>query len=127
MNKRTISAVAVGIIMYALLIALASAQRDLTLAQLVLMLATPFAIGFLSGGIKKGLTLGFLISLVMLTAEVIIIQNGVFADPNVALTVILLMALPFALISAGIGAAGGFAGKNCSRDNGHYIQCRDAR
>lgn len=111
MNKRTISAVAVGIIMYALLIALAYAQRDLTLAQLVLMLATPFVIGFLSGGIKKGLMLGFLISLVMFTIEVMVIQQGILADVNVALTVIIMMVLPLVLISAGLGAVGGFAGK----------------
>ncbi len=111
MNIRTISAVVAGIIMYVLIIALASVQRDLTGPQLVLMLATPFVIGFLSGGVKRGLMFGFLIPFIMLIAEGVILQPGAFADPNVAMAVILMMALPFALISAGLGAAGGFLGR----------------
>ena len=111
MNMKTVSAVVVGIAMYVLLIVLASIQRDLTLAQLVLMLATPFVIGFLSGGVKKGLMLGFLISFVMLIVEVVVLQSGRFADLNVVVATVLMMALPFGLISAGLGAAGGFVGK----------------
>lgn len=111
MNMRTVSAIVVGIIMYALVIVLASVQRDLTGAQLILMLAAPFVIGFLSGGVKKGLMLGFLVSFVMLIVEGLVLQSGAFADPNVAMAIIIMMALPFALISAGLGAAGGFIGK----------------
>jgi len=111
MNARIVFASIVGILMYALVIVLASIQGDLTGPQLVLMLATPFVIGFLSGGVKRGLLLGFLIPFIMLIAEGVTLQPGAFADPNVAMAVILMMALPFALISAGLGAAGGFLGR----------------
>ena len=111
MNTRTVSAIVVGIVMYALVIVLASIQRDLTITQLALMLATPIVIGLLSGAVKKGLMLGFLISFVMLIVEGVVLQPGAFSNPNVAMTIIVMMALPLALISAGLGAAGGFLGK----------------
>jgi hypothetical protein len=96
--------------MYALVIVLAYIQRDLAGAQLILMLATPFVVGFLSEGAKRGLLLGFLISFVMLIVEEVVLQPAAFADPNVVMAIILMMALPFALISAGLGVAGGFVG-----------------
>ena len=111
MNRRTIFAVVVGVIMYSLLIVLASIQKDLTGAQLILMLATPFVIGFVAVGVKKGLMLGFLVSFVMLIVEIVVIQPGAFANPNVAAAIILMMAMPWALISTGLGALGGFLGK----------------
>ena len=104
----TISAIATGIMMYLLIIALVYVQRDLMGSQLVFMLTTPFVIGFLSGGVKRGLLLRFLIPFIMLIVKEVALQSGAFADPNVAMTVILIMALPFALISTGLGAAGGF-------------------
>ncbi len=110
MKLRTLSAIVVGIVMYALVIVLASIQKDLTLPQLILMLATPFVIGFLAGGVKNGLIFGFIVSFVMLIVEAVVLQPSAFADPNRAMATILMMALPFGLISAGLGAAGGFAG-----------------
>ena len=107
MDKKIIYALIVGIVMYLLLIYLAYVQRDLTGSQLVLMLATPFVVGFLSGGVKKGLVIGFGVSFVMLLLEVMVIQWGAFTDPNVVMAIIVMMVLPFALISAGGGAAGG--------------------
>jgi uncharacterized membrane protein len=111
MKLRTLSAIAVGIVMYAFVIVLASAQKDLTLPQLILMLATPFVIGFLVGGVKNGLIFGFIISFVMLIIEAVVLQPSAFSDPNRAMATILMMALPFGLISAGLGAAGGLAGR----------------
>jgi mannose/fructose/N-acetylgalactosamine-specific phosphotransferase system component IIC len=111
MKMRIVSAILVGIVLYAIVIVLASIQRDLTLPQLILMLITPFVIGFLAGGVKNGLILGFTVPFVMLIVEVAVLQPGVFSDPNVALAAVLMTALPFGLISAGLGAAGGFAGR----------------
>ena len=111
MDKKIIYALIVGIVMYLLLIYLAYVQRDLTGSQLVLMLATPFVVGFLSGGVKKGLVIGFGVSFVMLLLEVMVIQWGAFTDPNVVMAIIVMMVLPFALISAGLGTAGGLLGR----------------
>lgn len=111
MKLRTVSAIVVGIVMYAFVIVLASVQKDLTLPQLILMVATPLVIGFLVGGVKNGLIFGFFIPFVMLIVEAVVLQPSAFADPNRAVTTILMMALPFGLISAGLGAAGGFAGR----------------
>jgi uncharacterized membrane protein len=96
--------------MYALVIVLASGQRDLTLPQLILMLATPFVIGFLAGGVKKGLVFGFIVPFVMLVVEAVVLQPGTFTDPNVAMAAVIMMALPFGLLSTGLDAAGGYAG-----------------
>ena len=115
MKMRNISAIIVGIVMYALVIVLAYIQKDLTFPQLILMLATPFVIGFLSGGAKDGLILGFIVPFVTIIVEVFILQPGVFANPNVALATVIMMALPWGLISAGLGAAGGFAGRKAFR------------
>jgi uncharacterized membrane protein len=111
MKLRDVSAIVVGLVMYALVIVLASVQRDLTFPQFILMLVTPFVIGFLVGGVKKGLIFGFIIPFVMLIVEAVILQSGAFADPNTALATVLMLALPFGLISAVLGAAGGFAGR----------------
>lgn len=108
---KVVAAALIGIVLYAFVIVLASIQRDLTLPQLILMLAAPFVIGFVAGGVKKGLMLGFIIPFVMLIVEAIVLQPGAFADPNVAMAAIIMTALPFGLISAGLGAAGGFAGR----------------
>jgi uncharacterized membrane protein len=110
MKLKTLSAIVIGIVMYALVIVLASVQKDLTLPQLILMLATPFVIGLLAGGVKNGLIFGFVISFVMLIVEAVALQPSAFGDPNRAMATILMMALPFGLISAGLGAVGGFAG-----------------
>lgn len=111
MVSRTITALFAGAIIYILVIALRSAQGDLTGPQLLLMLVAPLAIGLLAGGAKKGLVLGFVVSLVMLVLEaVIIFSPGVFADPNVVAALIFML-LPFALISAALGAVGGLLGR----------------
>lgn len=110
MDRMVVLGAAVGIVMYILLIYLASIEGDLTGTQLILMLATPLVMGVISSGTKIGLLLGFLISLVMLIVETFIIQPEAFADPNRAMAVIIMMVLPFALISAGLGALGGFIG-----------------
>jgi hypothetical protein len=68
-------------------------------------------VGFLSGGVKKSLGYGFLLSFIMLLLEFFIIQSGAFTDPNVAMTVILMMVLPFAALSAALGTAGSFLGR----------------
>jgi hypothetical protein len=102
--------VVVGIVMYILLIYLASVEGDLTGTQLILMLAAPLVMGVLSRGTKIGLLLGFVISFVMLIVEAIIIQPEAFADPNRVMAVIIMMVLPFAGISAGLGAVGGLVG-----------------
>jgi len=80
--NRTIYALIVGIVMYVLVIYLAYIQRDLTGSQLILMLAAPFVMGVLSGGIEKGLINGFLLSFVMLMLEAIIIQSGGICCPQ---------------------------------------------
>ncbi len=111
MDKKIGYALVVGIVMYALLIYLAYIQRDLTGPQLVLMLATPFVMGVLSGGVKKGLIIGFIVSFVVVLFEVIMLQWNALADYNVVMAIVLMMVLPFALISAGLGAVGGLLGR----------------
>jgi hypothetical protein len=115
MNKHTVFSIVVGIVMYALVIYLAFLQRDLTGQQLILMLVAPLVIGFFSGGIKRGIILGFLISFVMLLLEAAIIQTGAFSNPNAVMAVIIAMVLPFAAISAGLGALGGLVGRRMFR------------
>jgi predicted permease len=75
------------------------------------MVATPFVASFLAGGVKSGLAFGLIVPFVMLIVEAIVLQPNSFADPNIAMAIILMMALPFGLISTGLGAAGSFAGR----------------
>jgi len=110
LDKKIIVAIAVGIAAYIPVIYLASVQRDLTGQQLILMLAAPFVVGIISGGVKNGLILGFLVSFIMLILESLVIMPGAFSNPNVAMTVV-VMTLPIAGISLALGAAGGFLGK----------------
>lgn len=110
-DKKTIYSVLAGIVLYAVVIALANVQRDLTGSQLILMLAAPLVVGILSGGIKKGLMLGFLVPFAMLIVEFIIIYPGAFTNPNVAAAVAIMNVLPFAALSMGLGAAGGLIGR----------------
>lgn len=118
MDKTIVYPVVVGIAMYTLVIYLAFIQRDLTVSQLILMLAAPFTIGVLSGGIKRGLILGFLIAFIMVVLEAAIIQTGAFVNPNVIMAIVLMMALPLAAISAGLGAVGGLIGKRLFKKSG---------
>jgi len=118
MDKKIIYALAVGIVMYALLVYLAYLQRDLTGVQLILMLATPFVMGVLSGGVKRGLMMGFAVSFVVLLLEVMMLQWGAFSDPNVVMAVVIMMVLPFALISAVLGMAGGLLGRRIFKKSG---------
>ena len=111
MDKTTIRALSVGIVIYAVVIVLAYVQRDLSGPQLILMLVAPFLTGILSKGVKKGLILGFSVAFVMMIIELIVLQPGDFADLNVMMAMILMMALPVAVISALLGAIGGFLGK----------------
>jgi len=106
-----IYALVVGVVLYVLLVYLAYVERDLTGSQLVLMLATPLVMGVLSGGVRKGAFVGFVVSFVMLLVEVIVLQSGAFSDVNVVAAVIIMMVLPWALISAGLGAVGGLVGR----------------
>jgi hypothetical protein len=46
----------------------------------------------------------------MLMVEEIVLQSGAFTNPNIVMAIIML-SLPFALISAGLGALGGLIGK----------------
>ncbi len=110
MDNRTSTAIFAGAILYVIVIALRYVQNDLTGPQLLLMLAAPAATGLLARGVKKGLTPSFAISLVMLTLEAVITLPGAFANPNVAVAIILML-LPFALISAALGAVGGLLGR----------------
>ena len=106
-----IYALVVGVVLYVLLVYLAYVERDLTGSQLVLMLATPLVMGVLSGGVRKGAFVGFVVSFVMLLVEVIVLQSGAVTDVNVVAAVIIMMVLPWALISAGLGAVGGLVGR----------------
>jgi len=117
-NKNIIYSVVIGVAIYAVVIYLAFIQRDLTGQQLILMLAAPLAIGVVSGGVKKGLSFGFLIPFIMLILESAVLQPGAFANPNVVLAVVVMMVLPLAAISAGLGAAGGLIGKRVFKKSG---------
>jgi hypothetical protein len=111
LQRNLIYSLIVGIALYIVLIYLASVQRDLTLPQLILMLATPLAIGMFSGGIKKGAILAAVISFAMISIEAIVLSSGAASNPNVLLTIVIMMALPWTAISAGLGALGGLIGK----------------
>ena len=110
MDRMVVYTVSVGVLMYILVIYLAMIQKDLTGQQLLLILTTPLVMGVISRKAKKGLILGFAMCLVMLIMEAIILQPGAFADPNVAMAIV-IMSLPFAGISAALGAIGGLIGK----------------
>jgi len=79
-------------------------------------LATPVVIGVISGGVKKGLILGFLIPLAMMIIEAIVLQPGAFSDINVVLAIFVMMALPIAGLSLGLGALGGFIGRRVFKE-----------
>lgn len=53
MDKTVIQPIVIGIVMYGVLIVLAYAQRDLTVTQLILMVAAPLLIGIFSREIKR--------------------------------------------------------------------------
>jgi len=111
LDKTTINALIVGIVIYAVVIVLASMQRELTGSQLILMLVAPLLTGILSKGVKKGLILGSSVAFVMIIVELNVLEPGVFVDINLIMAMILMMALPVAAISALLGAIGGFLGK----------------
>jgi len=110
MDKQVVYALAAGIVMYFIIIYLAYVQKDLTIHQLILIFVTPFVIGVLSGGIKKGLILSVVVSFVMLMIELIVIIPSAFTDINVVLA-LMAMILPYVGISAGMGAVGGLLGR----------------
>jgi hypothetical protein len=107
MDKNVIYSLVAGLIIYFVVIYLAYIQRDLTGQQLVLMIVAPIVIGILSGGIKKGIIIAAVVSLVMMTLEVVVLMSGAISDLNVLLTIMIMMALPWVAISAGLGAVGG--------------------
>jgi hypothetical protein len=111
MDKNVIYAVVVGVVLYIMLVYLAYVQGELTGPQLLLMLITPIVMGVLSGGVKKGTITSFVVSFLALLVEVVIMQSGTFSDINVVMAVIIMMLLPWALISAGLGALGGLVGR----------------
>jgi len=112
MDKKTIYALVAGTVLYILLLYLAYIQRDLTGQQLILMLVAPLLIGFLSGGVKRGLILSFLLSFTMFIVEVIVMFGpGALSNPNVFMAILLMMALPLTGLSAGLGAVGGLIGR----------------
>jgi len=121
MDKTTTYPIAAGIMIYALIIILAYIQRDITVQQLILIFATPILIGVLSKGVKKGLMHGFLVPFVMVTVEIIVLYPGIFAELNIAIAAVLMMALPIALMSAALGAIGGLLGKHILK-NGSKIK-----
>jgi hypothetical protein len=110
MDKKIVYALVAGIVVYLLIICLAYVQRDLTIHQLILLLAAPFVMGLLCGGIKNGVILSVVVSFVMLMVELIVISPGAFTNINVVLAFI-VMTLPFVGISAGLGAVGGLVGR----------------
>ncbi|MBS7633535.1 hypothetical protein KEJ15_07985 [Candidatus Bathyarchaeota archaeon] len=112
MDKRIIYAIVAGIVMYSLLVYLAYVQRELTGPQLLLMLVAPCVVGVLSGGIKRGAAFGFVFSFAAVLIEVAILQSGALGDVNLVMAVIIMIALPWALISAGLGALGGLLGRH---------------
>ncbi|MDH7563953.1 MAG: hypothetical protein QHH24_03595 [Candidatus Bathyarchaeota archaeon] len=97
---------------------MAYVQGELTGPQLLLMLVAPFVVGVLSGGVKRGAALGFVFSFVAVIAEVAILQSGALGDVNVVMAVIIMMALPWALISTGLGALGGLLGRRIFKKTG---------
>jgi hypothetical protein len=111
MNKRIIYAVVLGVILYSLIAYLNVIQGDLTIHQLILIIVTPLLIGITVGTVKKSALFGFVISFVMLTLEVFIVQAGASANINVLAAVLLASVLPLALISTGLAALGGLVGK----------------
>ena len=111
MDKNVIYAVVVGVVLYIMLVYLAYVQGELTGPQLLLMLIAPIVMGVLSGGVKKGTITSFVVSFLALLVEVVIMQSGTFSDINVVMAVIIMMLLPWALISAGLGALGGLVGR----------------
>ncbi len=110
LDKRVIYAIVVGVVLYALLILVAYLQQDLSIHQLLLIVITPLVMGAVSGKIKKAAILGFVVSFIMLTLELAIIQPVIFTDASMILVGV-LMVLPYVVISIALAAVGGLIGK----------------
>jgi len=83
--------------------------------QLILFFITPFIIGVVATGVKRGFLLAFVLSIFYGIANIAIVSpenfRAVFADINVALTVILLLIILPSLIGGALSAVGGLLGK----------------
>ena len=107
MNMKTIQAIILGIVLYSLLLFVAYVEQTLRIEQLLLIIITPILVGILSGSIKAGAILTFVLSLGAFTVEAAIFAGG---DLNVMIAIV-VSSLLFVAISVGLGALGGLIGK----------------
>lgn len=112
MDKKIIYAVVVGIILFALGIALrifANAEGP----SLILFYATFFIVGFVATGVKRGFILSFALAIIFASVTIAVFMPETFTsaqDINVMFAVIVFILIA-AVIGGILGAVGGFLGK----------------
>jgi len=107
-----IYAVVVGVILFALGIALRVFANQEGL-QIILFFITAFIIGFIAAGVKRGFLLGFVLSFIFAIVNTAILMPEAFGattDINVAMAFIVLNIIN-SLIGGALSAVGGFIGK----------------
>ncbi len=110
MENGTKRALLVGAAIYAAVVALRDAEGDMSGLQLVLILAAPLLMGLLAGGAKRGLLLGFTLSLALVLSEILILYPAALLHPIFA-AAFLIVFMPLTLLSAVLGALGGLLGR----------------
>jgi len=111
MDRKLISAVIIGVVLFSIGVALQvfAGQEGL---RIILSFIIPFIVGVVAVGIKRGFVLGFVLSFVFAIVGLFIVSPEsvrAMQDLNVAAAV-LIMFLLFSVIAGVLGAVGGLIG-----------------
>jgi len=113
MDKKQIYAIIVGVILFAVGIALRTANQEGL--QIILSFIIPLVVGAVATGVKRGFLLGSTLFLLFSIASIAFFSpenlQAAASDASVAMAVILFSFVVPALIGGALGAIGGFIGK----------------
>jgi hypothetical protein len=113
MDKKLICAIVAGVILYAVGIALRFFSGEGGL-QFVLSFATPFIVGVIVTGVRRGFLAGFILSVPYAVVSNSVLSPETYGaigeDVSVAFALIALV-LAYAVIAGALGALGGLLGK----------------
>jgi len=109
MDKKIVYAVIVGVALFALGMTLRIFANQEG-PQIILFFITFLVVGLIATGVKRGLLLSFVLSLILSFASNAILSPQVFDDINVVMA-LLVFSLIASLMCAALGAVGGLVGK----------------